>query len=87
MEANHEGDLPLAANYKQFTVDHYYLSLKCDLKKRMFSNCKVVTAVRKGSDWRREDKKLVLDCSDLDIRTVKILDYTLVNLSNYIFRR
>lgn len=77
MDANYEEDLPLSANFKQFAVDHYYLSLNCDMKKRMFTNCKVVIAVRNGSDWRRDDKKLILDCSDLNIRTVNILDYPL----------
>ena len=77
-KANLDEDLPLSSNFKQFTVDHYFLSLKCDVKRKMFSNCKLVLAVRKGPDWRREDKKLILDCSDLVIRGVKILDYSIV---------
>ena len=68
MSDNNE-DLPLSANFKQLSVEHYSLKMFCDLEKNTLESS-VLLSIRSGPMWRGETQ-LVLDCSDLEIQDVR----------------
>ena len=64
-------DLPLSANYSQFQVRHYSLDLHCSLRSKTFAG-EVTLELGQGPDWDG-DSDVVLDCSDLHVKSVEIL--------------
>ena len=66
---DHNEDLPLSANYKQFHIKHYNLDMSCDFEEHTFFST-VTLSITAGPEWRGETD-LVLDCSDIEVQDVR----------------
>ena len=64
-------DLPLSSNHDQFIVDDYSINLHCNTRRRIFYG-DVTLTISPGPKWKGESE-VILDCSDLEVKSVEIL--------------